>query len=123
MYLSYSESDTSMREFGRFGQMLLLSVLPFVVLNAIVSQQLQPMLGWIRPTGHTSLGELVLLGLSLLWAAYGAVHIFQPMRSASSWSVVRMIGGLGLLALVLVVTYGIGEEIYRCDIMRQPNCD
>ena len=123
MYLPYSESDTSMRELGRYGQILLLSVLPFLVLNTIVSQQIQPMLGWIRPTGHTSLNELVLLGVSLLWAAYGAVRIIQPMRRASPWSIVRMIGGLGLLALVLVVTYVIGTEIYRCDIVRMPNCD
>ena len=123
MYLPYSESDTHMYQLRHYGQILLLSILPFLTLNTIVSQQIQPMLGWIRPTGHTSLGELVLLGISLLWAAYGAVRIIQPIRSASPWSVVRVIGGLGLFALVLALTYVIGDEIYRCDIIRMPNCD
>lgn len=123
MCLSHSESAPLMHELRRYSQILILSILPFLVLNTIVSQQIQPVLGWMRPTGHTSLGELVLLGLSLLWAAYGAIRIIQPMRRASPWSFVRMISGFGLFALVLVVTYGIGEEIYRCDIMRQLNCD
>ncbi|MBM4412094.1 MAG: hypothetical protein FJ040_01400 [Chloroflexi bacterium] len=112
-----------MYQLRHYGQILLLSILPFLVLNTIVSQQIQPMLGWMRPTGHTSLGELVVLGLSLMWAAYGAVRIILPMRRASPWSIVRMIGGLGLLTLVLMVTYGIGNDIYRCDIIHVPNCD
>lgn len=112
-----------MHERSRYGLIFIISILPFLTLNTIVSQQIQPMLGWIRPTGHTSLGELMVLGISLMWAAYGAVRIIQPIRSASPWSIVRVIGGFGLFALVLVVTYGIGEEIYHCDIMHQPNCD
>ena len=123
LYLPNSESNTPVHKLRHYGQLLRGSLVPFVGLNTIVSQHIQPILGWIRPTGHTSLGELVLLGLSLLWAAYGAVRIIQPMRRVSPWSVVRMISGLGLFALVLVVTYGIGDEIYRCDIMHQLNCD
>lgn len=123
MCLSHSESVTRMDELRRSGQILILSILPFWVLNTIVSQQIQPLLGWMRPTGHTSWPELVLLGMSLMWAGYGAVRIIQPIRRASSWSIVRMIGGFGLFALVIVLTYVIGEEIYRCDIMRQLNCD
>jgi hypothetical protein len=123
MCLSHSESVTPMDELRRCGQMLILSMLPFLVLNTIVSQQIQPILRWIRPTGHTSLIELVLLGLSLMWAGYGAMRIIQPMRMASPWSVVRMISGLGLFALILMVTYAISDEIYRCDIIRVPNCD
>lgn len=123
MCLSHSESVTRMNELRRSSQILILSILPFWVLNTIVSQQIQPMLGWMRPTGHTSWPELVLLGMSLMWAAYGAVRIIQPIRVSAPWSMVRIIGGFGLFAFVIVLTYVIGEEIYRCDIMRQLNCD
>ena len=112
-----------MNELRRCGQMLILSILPFLVLNTIVSQQIQPMLGWMRPTGHTSLPELVLLGVSLMWAGYGAMRIMLPIRVSPPWSIVRIVGGVGLFALVLMLTYVVGEEIYRCDIIREPNCD
>ncbi|MEY3989281.1 MAG: hypothetical protein RI985_362 [Chloroflexota bacterium] len=112
-----------MHELRRYSQILIISVLPFLVLNTIVSQQIQPILGWMRPTGHTSLNELVLLGMSLMWAGYGAMRIIQPIHVSAPWSIVRIIAGVGLFAIVLVLTYVIGEEIYRCDIIHVPNCD
>ncbi|MFZ9857375.1 MAG: hypothetical protein ACO3F2_03440 [Roseiflexaceae bacterium] len=112
-----------MPELRRCGQTFLLSILPFLGLNTIVSLHIQPLLGWIRPTGHTTLHELMLLGMSMLWAGYGATQLLWPLRRTTSWSMVRIIGGCGLLSLVLVLTYVLGDEIYRCDILREANCD
>jgi hypothetical protein len=112
-----------MHELRRYGIIGLWSIAPFLILNTIVSLPIQPLLNVIRPTGHTSLREIILLGMSMLWAGYGAMRIILPIRVSPPWSIVRIVGGVSLFALVLMLTYVIGEEIYRCDIIREPNCD
>lgn len=112
-----------MHELRRYGIIGLWSVAPFLILNTIVSLPIQPLLNMIRPTGHTSLREIILLGMSMLWAGYGATTLLWPIRRTTPWAVVRIMGGFGLFALILLLTYAIGEEIYRCDIIGQLPCD
>jgi hypothetical protein len=115
--------EGAMHELQRLGRITIISVLPFLLLNSIVSQQLQPMLNWLRPSGHTSGIELLALGASLLWCGIGAISLIWPFRQTSSWAIIRTTMGVVLLSLVVLLMITIGDEIYRCDILREANCD
>jgi|GEM_PF-1561258 hypothetical protein len=115
--------ERTMHELQRLGRITIISVLPFLVLNTIVSQQLQPMLNWLRPSGHTSGIELLALGASLLWCGIGALSLIWPFRQPTTWAYVRIIGGIVLCSLVVLLAITLGDEISRCDILKQPNCD
>jgi hypothetical protein len=122
--------EGTMHELQRLGRITIISMLPFLVLNTIVSQQLQPMLDWLRPTGHTSGIELFALGTSILWCGIGALSLIWPFRQPASWARVRIprarariMGEVALCSLVVLLAITLGDEIYRCDILKQPNCD
>ena len=101
--------------------------LPLFVANAIVAQRIEPFFSMIRPGPHTSTFELVLLAGVLACLPLGACLAARPLldpkaRRASTWLVNGTMSVLLLVAFVLV-SAGLGADIYRCDVLRIPNCD
>jgi hypothetical protein len=99
-------------------------VLPFIVLNAIVSGRLEPFFSFIRPGFHTSPLEYVLLFGSLLLLPFGAVIALRPAFSGQRhFSVLNaLLAGLLVIAFVALAV-GLGSDIYTCDVLHIPNCD
>src|SRR5688572_3299163 len=56
-----------------------LFALPFLIMNAMVANQFQPLLSFLRPDGHTSSFEYVLLALVLILLPIGAFISIRPM--------------------------------------------
>jgi hypothetical protein len=105
-----------------------LFILPFIVLNAIVGNRVEPFFSLIRPGSHTSPREYALLFIVLILIPIGAFIALRPMlrrQSDGSRSFHLLNGVLAalLIAVFAAVSIGLGEDIYRCDVLRIPNCD
>jgi hypothetical protein len=102
--------------------------MPLLVANAIVGNHIEPFFSIIRPGPHTGPREYVLLAVLLLLLLVGALVAAHPMlhRSAHGrrrfYPINAAIAGLLCLAFVLL-SLGLGSEIYRCDVLGIPNCD
>ena len=105
-----------------------LCVLPFLTANAIVANRIEPLFSFIRPGPHTSGFEYLLLAVVLALIAVGAFIAGRPLfdRTAPPASRIFIVNGaisVLLLLVFLVLSVAIGTEIYRCDVLRIPNCD
>jgi multisubunit Na+/H+ antiporter MnhG subunit len=105
-----------------------LSLLPFVMANAIVSQRVEPFFSLIRPGTETSVQEMVLLAFVLLLMPVGAYVALRPvLRMGFDRRRSFLFLNVATAAVVLVVfgtiAIALGNEIYRCEILQLPNCD
>jgi hypothetical protein len=105
-----------------------LLLVPFVVLNTIVANRIEPFVSLIRPGIHTSALEYVLLFTVLLLMPVGALIALRPMLERRTDGRRRRYLGNGLVAAVMLIAFlllsvGLGVEIYRCDVLQIPNCD
>ena len=106
----------------------LLFALPFVTMNAIVANRIEPYFSLIRPGPHTSPREYVLLFVVVCLIPVGAFVAARPLLRKEADGTRRfyaMNAGLAaFLCLAFVVLSGaLGTEIYRCDVLGIPNCD
>jgi uncharacterized membrane protein YidH (DUF202 family) len=105
-----------------------LCLVPVVTANIIVGHRIEPFFSLIRPGLHSSTREYVLLGIVLLSILVGATVAARPMarRSANGsrhfYPVNAAVAVLLSLAFV-VLSLGLGSDIYRCDVLGVPNCD
>ena len=58
----------------------------------------------------------------------GAFVAVRPLlqgrtRGAGGWAIAEIAVAVVLLALFLLISVGLGEEIYRCEFLQIPNCD
>jgi hypothetical protein len=105
-----------------------LFLLPFAALNAVVANRVEPVFSLIRPGLHTSPREYVLLAAVLLLLPAGAIWALRPTlrRDAHGRRHFYLMNAMsaGLLLLVFtVLAVALGDEIYRCDVLGNPNCD
>ena len=105
-----------------------LLVLPFVTLNSIVGNRIEPFFSFIRPGIHTSSLEYVLLFIVLLLIPLGAFLTARPLLQKGADGKRRFYAVNAILATLLCIVFvmlsvGLGSDIYRCDILRIPNCD
>jgi len=105
-----------------------LFMVPFAAANAIVGNRIEPFFSFIRPGPHTSAFEYVLLAVILACLPVGAFIAARPMlkRGADGgWRVhlVNAVLALVMLALFVILSAGLGADIYRCDVLYIPNCD
>jgi len=105
-----------------------LLVLPFLTMNAIVGARIEPFFSFIRPGIHTSTVEYVLLFTVLLLIPVGAFLAARPLIQKGPDGKRRFYAVNAILATLLCVVFvvlfvGLGSDIYRCDILRIPNCD
>jgi hypothetical protein len=104
-----------------------LLVVPFVFVNAVVGNRIEPLFSLLRPGVHTNPFEYVVLATVLVLLPLGAVVALLPLRRAAPGR--RRFLPLNLALAVLLVgafaliTYELGGEIYRCDVLGLPNCD
>ena len=105
-----------------------LLILPFVALNAVVANRMEPFFTIIRPGIHTSPVEYVLLFIVLSLLPIGAFIAIRPLfqKGADGARTVYLsdcVVAAGLLLVFAWVAVGLGSDIYRCDILKLPNCD
>jgi hypothetical protein len=105
-----------------------LLLLPFLAANAIVANRIEPFFSLIRPGPHTSTFEYVLLAIVLLCIPLGAFIAARPLSAKARRTDPRVLlvnGGLSALMLTafVVLTFALGSDIYRCDVLGIPNCD
>jgi hypothetical protein len=105
-----------------------LCLLPFLAVNAVVGNRIEPFFSLIRPGEHTSPREYVLLFGLLALILVGALVAAGPMLRRGDDGRRRfyplnaaLAVGLGLV--FVAVSYGLGSDIYRCDVLGLPNCD
>lgn len=106
----------------------LLFITPFLLLNVIVANRIEPFFALIRPDVQTSPLEYVLLSVALLFLPAGAFIAVQPMLRAGDdgkrkLHLVNGVLAALLIAVFILLTVELGSEIYRCDILLLPNCD
>jgi len=105
-----------------------LFILPFASLNVVVSNRIEPFFSIIRPGIHTSPVENGLLFIVLFLLPVGASIAVRPMfqkgadRRRKFFAVNGLIAAFLLIGFVLL-SIGLGSEIYRCDVLLIPNCD
>lgn len=102
--------------------------LPFLLLNAVVALQLEPVFSIVRPGPHTGPLEFPLLVLVLILLPVGAFVALRPalFPDAAGQRSIPMVNVLVAVALVagfLVIGGALGEEIVRCDVLQVPRCD
>jgi hypothetical protein len=106
-----------------------LSAVPFLILNWITINRVQPFLSILRPTGRTSTGELVLVFLFLFFLpVVGALVAARPMLGTGqhgkrNFYLLNFIVVLVLLVSSVTLSVALGAEIYECDVLKIPNCD
>jgi hypothetical protein len=102
--------------------------LPFIVMNALVANQVHPFLLFIRPDGHTSTFEYGLLAFVLLLLPLGAFIAILPMLRKERGGdrklyIFNIILAIILSAGFVMISFGLGSDIYQCDVLKIPNCD
>jgi hypothetical protein len=104
-----------------------LFIVPFAAANAIVGNRIEPFFSFIRPGPHTSAFEYVLLAVVLACLPVGAFIAAQPMlKTGADGRRVHLANAavaLVMLALFVILSVGLGSDIYRCDVLQIPNCD
>ena len=100
-----------------------LFALPFLIMNAMVANQFQPLLSFLRPDGHTSNFEYVLLALVLILLPIGAFVSIRPILAEKKLYILNIILVLILIAGFVTIGTALGTEIYRCDVLQILNCD
>jgi hypothetical protein len=106
----------------------MLFVLPFVLLNAIVGNRIEPFFSLIRPGIHTSAFEYFLLFTVLLLIPAGSFISIRPVfqggvEGKRKFYFVNTFLAAILLMLFLALFVELGSEILRCDVLNIPNCD
>ncbi len=102
--------------------------LPFLVLNAIVAERIEPFFSVVRPGDHTGPFEYPLLLIVLSLLPVGAAVALSPVWRGGgdgprAYSPANILVAAVLITGFLVLAIALGTEIYRCDVLQIPNCD
>ena len=100
-----------------------LCLVPFLLLNLIVVTRFEPFFSLLRPGAHTSPQEYGLLPLVLLLFPLGAFIAAQPMLQQRKFFAVNSLLSAFLLLTFAAISYGLGKDFYRCEILRIVGCD
>ena len=105
-----------------------LFALPFLTLNTIVGNRIEPFFSLIRPDTHTGPFEYVLLALVLLLIPIGGFIAARPMLQKGvdgerKYYLLNIILAAILITGGITLFVGLGSDIYRCDVLHIPNCD
>jgi len=101
---------------------------PFVAANAMMGHRIEPFFSFIRPGLQTSPLEYALLGLVLGCLPAGAFIAARPLLARHAAGRRRFYLLNAVVAALMVVVFvllaaGLGADIYRCEVLRIPNCD
>jgi hypothetical protein len=97
--------------------------LPFLIANVLVVMKSELFLALLRPFGATtSYEQILVLALIALVGVGGLVALFPIVKERRLY-VVNAVVGIALLAFALFAGYGLGVDVYHCDVLKIPNCD
>lgn len=99
-----------------------LFALPFAIANTVAVTGIAPLYSWLAGLGPYVIFAVITLGF------FGGIAVLMPLfwksaDGARTFYILNALIGLGLMAFFVVIGYALGEEIYRCDILKIPNCD
>ncbi len=97
--------------------------LPFLVANALVVTQAKFFLSLLRPLGNSTIYEQVLVLALVALVGVGGLVALLPILKDKRLYVVNAIVGVVLVCFALFAGYGLGVDVYHCDILKIPNCD
>lgn len=97
--------------------------LPFLIANVLVATQAQFFLSLLRPLGQATGYEQILVLILVALVGVGGIVALLPMLKDRRPYLVNAIVGAALVAFALFAGYGLGMDVYRCDILKIPNCD
>ncbi len=101
----------------------LVLALPFLVANALVVMQAELFLSFLRPLGQATNYEQILVLSLIALVGVGGLVALLPIAKDRRLYVVNAIAGAALFAFALFAGYGLGMDVYHCDILKIPNCD
>src|SRR5689334_18157926 len=93
----------------------ILFALPFLILNGVISQRIEPLFTLIRPGKHTSPLEIVLLTIIILLFPTGAFISALPIYRKKKFYPINIFAALALLAIFFMLSTVLLSELYRCD--------
>lgn len=103
-----------------------LFALPFVIINFIVALRVEPFysflgsFGFIRNSPYFPLFLLILLPVG----AYASVSpMLKKENSKRKIYFINIATTVILLAVFILMFVALAEELYRCEILKIPNCD
>lgn len=97
--------------------------LPFFIANALVLMQAELFLSFLRPLGQTTGYEQVLVLALIALVGVGGVVAFLPILKDMHLYAVNAAVGVALVVFALFAGYGLGIDVYHCDVLKIPNCD
>jgi hypothetical protein len=102
--------------------------LPFLALNLVVAERIEPLFSIVRPGEHTGILEYPLLAIVVSLLPVGAAVALSPMwreggDGSRGHSLANIVVAALLITCFLVIAIVLGGEIYRCDVLHMPNCD
>ncbi len=97
--------------------------LPFAIANALVVLKSELFLSLLRPFGTTTGYEQVLVLTLITLVGVGGLVTLVPLLREKKLYVVNAIIGVGFIIFALFAGYGLGVDVYHCDILKIPNCD
>lgn len=104
-----------------------LILVPFIVLNFIVSLQIEPLYSFIDMAGLLFANPWLLIALVGPFPIAFFVTI-QPMLRKDAggrhhFYILNAILGTLILAATIFLWHGLAKDIISCDILKIPNCD
>lgn len=100
----------------------LIFALPFAIANTIAVTGAAPMYSWLVGLGPYII--FAVLALGFIGGVVTLVPLFRKdVNGTRRFFVFNALVGIALILFFTVVGYALGEEIYRCDILKIPNCD
>ena len=104
-----------------------LLVLPFIVLNVIVSLRVEPVYSFLGSISVISSTPWLPMFLLLLFPVAFFVTVRPVLHKDANgkhrFYILNSILGALILAATVLLWGGIGEDIIACDVLHIPNCD
>lgn len=108
---------------NRFLLLGILLSLPFLIANVLVATQAKFFISLLRPLGHTtSYEQILVLALIALVGVGGLIALLPIVRDRRLYTLNAIVGAV-LITFALFAGYGLGVDVYHCDILNIPNCD
>jgi hypothetical protein len=98
-----------------------LLALPFLIANAVVALRIEPFYSVLGTFGFWSTPWTV--GFLLILILAGALIALRPVVRDRKFHSVNTLVALVLVVSFMILSSAIGEEVYRCDVLKIENCD
>lgn len=108
-----------------------LLILPFIILNTIAVNKIEPLFSvfkintagnfWDYPIGHLS--GIVALLLFPVGAVIAIRSMIQNKMNGGAFYFINGILAFLMIAVFILISWALLDEIYRCNVLLVPNCD